>query len=274
MKIFCGLVSEKWSFIKKVFWCGIICSLMSACISTKKITYFQPVSPELDEVISKIEETYTPRIKEGDILSITVSSLSKEANEMFNPITQILNYTTQTVGTIAPNPILGYTVDAAGNIALPLLGNVQVKGLTSKDLSVKLAEQLQQYLESPTVVVRIANYTVSVLGEVARPAMYTMPNEQITLPEALALAGDLTIYGKRENILIIREIEGTRQFARIDVTNRDVFTSPFYYLRSGDVVYVEATSGKLLSIDRTYLLAPIVINSLTLGVLIISTFLK
>ena len=231
MRSFYGLISKKGPFIKKVFCCGMVCLLMSSCISTRKITYFQPVSQELDEAISKIEETYTPRIKEGDILSITVSSLNKEANEMFNPVTQILNYQTQTVGTIAPNPILGYTVDAAGNISLPMLGNVQVKGLTSKELSVKLTVQLQQYLESPTVMVRIANYTVSVLGEVARPAMYTMPNEQITLPEALARAGDLTIYGKRKNILIIREFEGTRQFARIDITKRDIFTSPFYYLR-------------------------------------------
>ncbi|MDR2448587.1 MAG: polysaccharide biosynthesis/export family protein [Prevotellaceae bacterium] len=274
MRIFYGLINKKGTLTKRAFWCGMVCLLMSACISTKKITYFQPVSRDLDEAISKIEETYTPRIKEGDILSITVSSLNKEANEMFNPVTQILNYTTQAVGTIAPNPVLGYMVDATGNISLPILNNVPVKGLTSKELSVKLTAQLQQYLESPTVMVRIANYTVSVLGEVARPAVYTMPNEQITLPEALALAGDLTIYGKRKNILIIREFEGTRQFARIDLTNRDVFNSPFYYLRSGDVIYVEATSGKLLAIDRTYQLAPIIINSLTLAVLIITTFLK
>jgi polysaccharide export outer membrane protein len=243
-------------------------------MSTKKITYFQPASRELDEVVSKIEETYTPRIKEGDILSIAVSSLSKEANEMFNPVTPVVNYTTQNVGTIAPQPVLGYLVDAAGNIALPMLGNVLVKGLTSKELSVKLTAQLQQYLESPTVIVRIANYTVSVLGEVARPAVYTIPNEHITLPEALALAGDLTIYGKRKNILVIREFDGSRQFARIDITQRDFFTSPFYYLRSGDMVYVEATSGRLTSTDRIYQLAPIVINSLTLCVLIFTTFLK
>jgi polysaccharide export outer membrane protein len=274
MKIFCGLIRKKGLFVERVFWCAMACFLMSACVSTKKITYFQPVSRELDEVISKIEATYIPRIKEGDILSIAVSSLSKEANEMFNPVTQVQNYYTQNVGTIAPNPVLGYTVDAAGNISVPLLGSVQAEGLTSRELSIKLTAQLQQYLESPTVIVRIANYTVSVLGEVARPAMYTIPNEQITLPEALSLAGDLTIYGKRENILIIREFEGTRQFARIDITKRDIFTSPFYYLRSGDVIYVEATSGKLTSTDRIYQLAPIVINSLTLCVLILTTLLK
>jgi polysaccharide export outer membrane protein len=274
MKVFYRLINKKGLFIIRIVWCGVVCSLLSACMSTKKITYFQPASQELDEVIAKIKETYTPQIKEGDILSITVSSLSKEANEMFNPVVQVLNYNAQTVGTIAPNPVLGYTVDAAGNISLPLLGNMQVKGLTSTELSLKLTAQLQQYLESPTVVVRIANYTVSVLGEVARPAIYTIPNEQITLPEALALAGDLTIYGKRNNILIIREFEGTRQFARIDITKRDVFTSPFYYLRAGDLIYVEATSGKLTATDRTYQLAPIIINSLTLCVLIFTTFLK
>jgi polysaccharide export outer membrane protein len=274
MNFFCGSYIKRRLFVKRFLWCGMTCFLMSACISTKKITYFQPASRELDEVIAKIEETYTPRIKEGDILSITVSSLSKEANEMFNPVAQVLNYTTQNVGTIAPQPALGYTVDAAGNIALPMLGRVQVRGLTSKELSVKLTAQLQQYLESPTVMVRIANYTVSVLGEVARPAIYTIPNEHITLPGALALAGDLTVYGKRNNILIIREFEGTRQFARIDITKRDVFTSPFYYLRSGDVIYVEATSGKLTATDRIYQLAPIVINSLTLCILIVTTFLK
>jgi polysaccharide export outer membrane protein len=273
MKIFCRLIHKKGLFIERVFLCAMACFLMSGCVSTKKITYFQPVSRELDEVVSKIEEAYTPRIKEGDILSITVSSLSKEANEMFNPVAQTQNYT-QSVGTIAPQPILGYTVDAAGNISLPLLGSVQVEGLTSRELSIKLTAQLQTYLKSPMVIVRIANYTVSVLGEVARPAMYTIPNEQITLPEALSLAGDLTIYGKRENILIIREFEGTRQFARIDITKRDIFTSPFYYLRSGDVIYVEATSGKLTSTDRTYQLAPIIINSLTLCVLILTTLLK
>jgi polysaccharide export outer membrane protein len=274
MKIFYKLITKEEPFIKRVFWCGMACFLMSACVSTKKITYFQPASREVDEVIAKIEKAYTPRIKEGDILSITVSSLSKEANEMFNPVTQALNYTTQNVGTIAPQPVLGYTVDAAGNISVPLVGSMHVEGLTSRELSVKLTAQLQQYLESPTVIVRIANYNVSVLGEVARPAIYTIPNEHITLPEALALAGDLTIYGKRENILIIREIDGTRQFARINITNRDIFTSPFYYLRSGDVIYVEATSGKQLSVDRAYQLAPIIINSLTLCVLVLSTFLK
>jgi polysaccharide export outer membrane protein len=259
---------------QKFIYCGLACWLLSACISTKNITYFQPADPKIDEIVSKMQEKYVPVIKSGDILSITVSSLDKKDSEMFNPVMQGINYNTQTVGTIAPQPVIGYSVDGAGNISLPMLGQINVAGLTSKELEGKLTGQLQQYIESPTVTVRIANYTVSVLGEVARPAWYNIPNERITLPEALALAGDLTIYGKRKNILIIREIEGVRHYARIDITKRDFFDSPYYYLRSGDVVYVEASGGRLTAAAQMYQLAPIVISALTLTVLIFSTFVK
>jgi polysaccharide export outer membrane protein len=257
--------------VKKGIYCVLASCLLSACLSTKKITYFQPVSPELDQAVSKIEATYVPVIKAGDILSITVSSLDKEDNEMFNPVSEARNYTTQNAGTIAPEPVLGFTVSASGDISLPILGSVHVGGLTSKALAEELTVRLEQYIKSPTVLVRIANYTVSVLGEVVRPARYTIPNEQISLPEALALAGDLTIYGKRKNVLLIRESNGERQFVRIDLTQRDFFNSPYYYLHSGDILYVEATSGRLTTIDRVYQLTPIVINSLTLMVLILNS---
>ncbi|MDR1864969.1 MAG: polysaccharide biosynthesis/export family protein [Bacteroidales bacterium] len=245
---------------------------LASCVSTKHITYFQPASPQEDGAVIR-EATYTPCIREGDILAIQVSSLDKASNEMFNPVTQI-NSATQSVGIIAPQPVVGYTVHA-GKIALPLLGDVVAAGLTSKELSTLLTDQLQKHLKSPTVTVRIANYTVSVLGEVNRPALYSIPNERMTLPEAIALAGDLTMYGKRKNILVARKIDdGTRQFARVDITKRDIFTSPYYYLRSGDMVYVEATAGRLTSTDRVYQLAPIIISSLTFFVLIFNAFIK
>lgn len=221
-----------------------------------------------------MQEQYVPRIKPDDILSIKVSSLSKDANEMFNPLAQTTPYNAPTVGTIAPQPVIGFTVDPVGDITLPLVGKIHVAGLTSEELSQQLTDKLQHYLESPTVIVRIANYTVSVLGEVVRPALYTIPNEQITLPQVLAMAGDMTIYGKRNNVLIVREMNGERQFARVDMTKRDLFTSPFYYLHSGDVVYVEAASGKVTASDRVFQLTPVVVSSLTLLVLIINTFSK
>lgn len=254
---------------------GIILMLgFTSCLSTKDVTYFQPADKSVDKIVNDVKEKYTPTIQSGDILSITVSSLSKEANEMFNPFTQPTNYNNQSAGTIAPQPVVGFTVDSAGFISLPLLGAVQVRNLTSNEVSTLLTQQLSRFLESPTVVVRIANYTISVLGEVARPAVYTVPNEQMTLTQALALAGDINIYGKKHNVLIVRERDGKREFARIDMTRRDLFDSPYYYLRPGDLVYVEPSAGKITTTDRIYQLTPIVISSLTLLVLIINTFGK
>ena len=259
--------------MKRLFTYSMLCLLFSSCLSSKKITYFQPVNETMDEYVEKIAPVYTPIIKTGDILAITVSSLNKDANAMFNPIADN-GYYVQIVGTIAPLPMQGFSVDAAGEILLPIVGKVYVKGMTSKEVSILLTEKLQEYLESPTITVRIANYTISVLGEVDRPAMYTIPNERITLPEALALAGDMTIYGKRKNVLVVREIDGNRQYARIDLTKRDLFESPYYYLHAGDVVYVEPSPGRITASDRTYQVTPIVISSLTLLVLIVNTFVK
>ena len=112
------------------------------------------------------------------------------------------------------------------------------------------------------------------LGEVARPAQYVIPHERITMPEVMALAGDLTIYGKRKNVLVIRETDGQRTFARLDLTKRDVFESPYYYLRSGDIVYVEPTKGKMTSTDRTYQLTPVIISSISFLIMILNLFIK
>jgi polysaccharide export outer membrane protein len=249
-------------------------SMLCGCRSTKSITYFQPASPELDAMVVETATAYTPVIKSGDILSISVVGLSEKDSEMFNPMTTMYSGSSQSVGIIMPQPITGFIVDAEGFISLPLIGKVGVAGLKSREVETKLNEQLQTYIKSPTVRVRIANYIVSVLGEVARPAQYVIPNERITLPEALAIAGDLTVYGKRENILIIREIDGKRHFARLDITNRDIFGSPYFYLHSGDILYVEPSTGKLTSTDRAYQLTPIIISSLSFLIMIFTSFIK
>ena len=262
--------------MKKLSLLGLIaCALLllGACRSTKDITYFQAASPELDAQTLLALEPYIPLIKEGDILSITVSSLDKEATAMFNPVPENRE-SVQTTGSTAPNPIVGFLVDDNGNITLPLIGTVYVKGKTSKALAADLLQMLSKYLESPTVFVRIANYHITLLGEVARPSVYTIPNEMITLPQALALAGDLTIYGKRKNILIVREEMGNRTYARVNMADRSIFDSPYYYLRAGDIVYVESTPGRLTSTDRVYQLTPILISSLSFLILIFNNFVK
>ena len=114
------------------------------------------------------------------------------------------------------------------------------------------------------------NYSVSVMGEVEKPSVYTIPNERITLPELISLAGDLTIYARRDNILVIREIDGQREFGRVDLTKRDLFNSPYYYLQPNDVVYVEPGKGKKTTSERSVQLAPTIISGISLLAVILS----
>ena len=250
-----------------------VCYVLTACVSTKSIVYFQPIHPRIDEEVTSMMAAYMPTIKPGDILSIMVNGLDRDDREIFNPPYSTTQYP-QTGGFIVLQPIRGFTVDTLGFIDFPQLGKLEVSGLTTNELEVRLTEQLHEFFISPTVSVNIANFIISVLGEVARPAQYVLSNNQITLPEALALAGDMTIYGKRENILVIREMEGQRFFARVNLTDRSLFTSPYYYLRAGDLIYVEPKKGRMTSTDRTYQLAPILISSLSFLMLLLNTILK
>ncbi|MCL2097300.1 MAG: polysaccharide biosynthesis/export family protein [Bacteroidales bacterium] len=251
--------------------CSIVAMSLTACRTTKDITYFQSAEPTLDQIALSLGETYTPRIQPGDVLSIVVSSLNKEANEMFNPIPLNNNVQQRQVGVL--QPANGFRVDSTGYISLPLLGSLKAQGLTTNEFSARITEGLDAYLEAPTVVVRLANFQISVMGEVGRPSVYNIPNEKITLPEAIALAGDIGIYGRKTNVLIIREEGDHRTFARIDMTGRDFFFSPYYYLHPGDIVYVEATSGKITASDRIYQLAPIFLSSISV-ILVLINILK
>jgi len=257
-----------------LFFCFVF--VLSSCVSEKNTTYFQPADKTTDPVVMEIINSYTARIREGDILNIMVSSINKDANVMFNPHPGGMNmYNNQTAGSTAPQPAVGFLVDEKGNIQLPMIGEIYVKGMTIVELTVALTKELEKrYLMSPTVNVLIANFKVSVFGEVNRPAVYTVPNERMTLPEAIAYAGDLTVYGKRENILIIREANGQRTFARVDLRSRDVFNSEYYYLHPNDIVYVEAKKSKATSTDLVYQLTPIVLTSLTFLMTVAGFFLK
>ena len=158
-------------------------------------------------------------------------------------------------------------------IAIQTDGKIIVGGLSTKDASDLITKNLNKYLEEPTVSVRLMNFKISVLGEVTRPSLYNITNERVTLPEAISLAGDLTIYGKRQNVLIVREVDGKREFARIDLTKRDLFNSPYYYLLPNDIVYIEPLKGKLTSTSRAVQLAPIAISILTFLTIITQNFL-
>ncbi|GAB4024879.1 polysaccharide biosynthesis/export family protein [Spirosoma koreense] len=238
---------------------------VTACTSPKKLAYFQGTTSREDTVI--VAEPFSPTIKKGDVLAVQVSSLNAEASAYFNPTA-----VAETNPGITPaNPLTrsaGYLVDANGTIELPLVGQVTLVDLTNAKAAELIRNKLKVYLKEPTVTVRNLNFRISVLGEVSRPSLFTIPNEQITLPEALGLAGDLTIYGRRDNVLVIRQEGNQRIFARLDLTRRDAFRSPYYALHPNDVVYVEPNKVRVTSVDRVFILTPIVTGILSLVAII------
>lgn len=226
-------------------------------MTRKDISYFQDISDSV--TVERISQQFEARIDEGDILSIHVSSLSAEASSFFNVVGE--NTDQQVANT--------YLVDAEGNVEMPLIGAVSVSGLTGIEAKNKIKSKLNKYLIDPTVNVRIRNFKVTVLGEVKLPGVYTIPNEKVTLVEALGLAGDLSIFGKRKNVLLIREKNGERTFVRIDLSSKELFNSEYYYLHSNDIIYVEPGKGKIASADAWYKILPIVFGGLTTLTLIL-----
>jgi len=200
-----------------------------------------------------INQSFEARIQTGDLLSIHITSLSKEASSFFNVIGED---TDQQVANT-------YLVDGAGNIEMPLIGSISVSGKSTQVAKSEIKELLEKYLVDPTVNMRIRNFKVTVLGEVSNPGVYTIPNEKITLVEALGLAGDMTIFARRVNVLVIREETGQRKFVKLDLTSKDFFESEYYYLHSNDILYVEPGKGKLASADLLYKIIPIILSGLT-----------
>ncbi|WP_234736954.1 polysaccharide biosynthesis/export family protein [Tellurirhabdus bombi] len=247
--------SLRWFLLSGLIAC------FASCVSSKKVAYFQDLSADSSAQSIALTSPYTPTIKAGDILTVQVSSLNPEATTFFNPYTTLSTQQSAATGTATPASPIGYLVSADGNIELPLLGKVVVNNLTTVQAADRIRDLLKKYLKEPTVNVRNSNFRISVIGEVSRPSMFTIPNEQITLLEALALAGDIPISGRRDNVLLIREEGGQRKFIRLDLTGRDLFKSPYYYMHPNDVLYVEPSKVRIASNERFYQITPIILSA-------------
>ncbi len=211
----------------------------SSCVSNKKMLYFQDVEGVEN---STVLANYEPKIQPGDMLNINVAAIDAEAALPFNL------YETPVVGTYTSNlEPLAYLVNTDGEINFPVLGTLKVAGFTSKELTKNLSEQLASYITKPIVNIRLTNFKITVLGEVKTPGTYPVANERISIVEAIGLAGDLTIQGKRTTVTLVREVQGERKFVSIDLTNKKLFNSPYYYLAQNDVIYVEPNKTKINS---------------------------
>lgn len=213
---------------------------LTSCASKKNVLYLQNIDSIEN---SNVLVNYQTRLQNDDLLSIIVSADQPEATLPFNMPQIQGNY------QINENQdgIKTYLIDAEGNIDFPVVGKIKLGGLTRNEAINKLTNAIKDYITNPQINLRILNYKISVLGEVVRPGNFKISGERITLLEAISMAGDLTIYGNRGNILVIRELNGTKTFTRIDITKADFMNSPFYYLTQNDVIVIEPNKTRVNS---------------------------
>lgn len=219
--------------------------VVSSCGNVKNVAYLQN-SDYID--FNHSEYLYDARIMPKDVLMITVNTVNPEAAAPYNLIVRnTLTSTSSTVGNYQGS-LQTYLVDNNGTIEFPVLGTLEVGGLTKSQCEQMIHDKLRPYLnaaENPVVTVRMSNYKISVLGEVAHPGMFTVSNEKINILEALAKAGDLTIYGVRDRVKLIREnANGKKEIHTLNLNDANIISSPYYYLQQNDIVYVEPNKVK------------------------------
>jgi polysaccharide export outer membrane protein len=205
------------------------------------MVYFQTHQEDSTEVQNS---QYTPTFKPDDFISVVVTANDLQSVVPFNFPATGGTQTTQSGYSSGSPAKLGYLIDPEGIVNLPILGKVKLGGLSRTEATDLIENRLSSFLKSPVVNIQIQNYKITVLGDVTKPGTYTIPNERITILEAIGLSGDLGITGVRNNILVIRDENGEKKQYRVDLTTDEVLTSPVYYLEQNDVVYVEPNSAK------------------------------
>lgn len=235
------IITKNISFAAIMFAAIIV---LGSCGSTKDVSYFQN-SDSVD--LTKSKMLYDAKIMPKDILTITVSTIDDEAAVPFN-LTVPTVISSHQISSTSSMSLQSYLVDNNGYIEFPKIGNLKLGGLTKSEAENLIVNEIKPYMaesESPIVTVRMSNYKISVLGEVQSPGIYTVNNEKITILEALAQAGDLTIYGIRTNVKLIREdATGEKIIHVLDLTDANIINSPYYYLQQNDIVYVEPNKVK------------------------------
>ena len=243
-----------------IYWMVSFCFL--SCVPNRNLTYFNNLS-EVSDYKIPIKNFTEPIIQTNDLLSITVNTLSAESNTLFNSgvIQDNINPANGTNSNNINAPVRrydGYLVDNDGNINFPVLGKVKLAGLTREEAIDKVTEEIKKSVKNPIVNIRFLNFQITVIGEVNRPSTFTVPTEKVNVLEALGFAGDMTPYGKREHVLVIREKAGVRSVTKIDFTNKDLLSSPSFYLQQHDVVYVEPVKARVFQGSSTSYYLPII----------------
>jgi polysaccharide export outer membrane protein len=252
---------------------------LAACQSYKKIPYFQNISNDTttavykDGILVSAAKVQDITIQSNDILNISIQTIDPEINTVFAPSTSATTANAQAVANTNAangntNAIIGYQVDNNGEIELPIAGKIMVAGLTTAQAKEAIRLKAEKYYKDPIVNVQIINFKVTVMGEVQRPGAYLINGERATILDALGQAGDLTIYGMRDNVMLSRKENGQQKVVKFDLTSTDIYQSPYFYLKQGDMIYVTPGKAKANSADGTLTRTYALISS-TLALLVV-----
>jgi polysaccharide biosynthesis/export protein len=251
--------------------------LQTSCRVTKPVPYFGEGIDSLPPTDFELPEQV---IQRGDVLSITFYSDNPQATQIFNqasgaalntaPISSRL-MTSEAAGTSG-----GYLVDVEGNIRMHAMGKIKAAGMTKKQLETALLDKIREMgvLTNPYCVIRFSNFRVTVLGEVKAPGVYQLPSEKASILEALGLAGDITVYGRKDNVMVVREIDGKRNYAKLDLTRNDIFSSPYYFIRQNDVIVVTPDEGQPTARDLEVQRKVTIMVSIVSMLVLLTTALK
>lgn len=236
---------------------------LTSCASKKDVVYFQNTG-DFETIVDK--NSFTPKFKVDDLVNIHISTLDPEASVPFNL------FKGASEGGIRAEQV-DYLIDKDGEIDFPVIGKIKISGLSAEEVRVLLRTKLSEYLKNPIINIRLRNFTVTILGEVKRPGTYPVNGERITILEALGLAGDLGVKGVRENVMVIRDFDGTKVYTRIDLTKKEAMSSPVYYLTQNDVVYVEPNQSAVTasSLDNRATIAISIASTLITATVILIT---
>lgn len=264
---------QRVCYTKKYFFTILIAgfgALFFASCTTPKNAYYFKTLPRDTSINTAVNRSLESLIRKSDQLAINISSLNPEEDKVYNAVTLTVS------GAVAAGSPTGYLVDMNGNIQLHRLGNIHAEGMTRRELKNKIETDIKPYLKDPVVTVRYLNRRVTVIGEVAKPQVVPMPEEQLSILEVLSASGDMTLLGKKNNVLVIRETETGKQFKRLNLEDHSIFGSEWYYLKPDDVVYIEPNDKKVKDEQRqrTQQTVSLALSGLSLVIIILNSLLR
>ena len=239
----------KINTVKTSFLAAIIAAAMASCGTPENVVY---VNDAPRDTAIAVQGEFSKGIQPNDLLNIYVESSSPEVTLQFNQETNKIAYAEGQVINPGSSAVTGYLVNHEGEITFPVLGKMKVAGMTHDELATLLENRLvnEGHILDATVTIKLMNFKVCILGDVVRPGIITVDGERLTIFEALSRVGDLTLYGQRTNVTVIREENGMRTVGELDLTSKEVFNSPYYYLHQNDVVYVEPNKKRKRDAER------------------------